>query len=368
MDFHRIILNIQRKYGKIVRITPNGVVVSDPETLWRINSARSSYTRSEWYASIRFNPYDDSVLSELDTAKHDKRKAKLMSGFSGKGLMDLEGNVDTQLAVLVDVLKSRISQGQGQAVVDIGRMLQYFQIDLVTFASMGKAWGNLPLDKDHFQYLAVADSVLREAVERRVNGGNVKDHGGDMLDEWLKHGLSPAEAEMDLSIQMPAGTETSITTIRGILMYLMISPRVYQKLKKEIADGIHDGRISSPIKNSEAKALPYLQAVIIEGMRMAPPLVFGFAKEVPPGGDIICGKAVPAGTEVYVNPMSLMRDQDVFGHDAEIFRPERFIDCNDDTKAKRMKVVDLNFGYGRWLCLGKALAWIELNKIFVEVS
>ncbi|RYP31633.1 hypothetical protein DL767_005640 [Monosporascus sp. MG133] len=342
MGFHRIVLDIERKYGKIARITPNGVLLSDPETLWRINSARSSYTRGEWYDSARVNPYGHSVLSETDTAKHDKRKAKLAFGFSGKGLMDLEGNVDTQLAVLMDVLKSRTSQGQGQAVVDIGRMLQYFQVDLIT--------------------------VLHEAVERRVNDGNVKHHGGDMLDEWLKHGISPAEAELDLSLQLPAGTETSISTIRSILMYLMTSPSVYQKLKKEIADGIQDGRISSPIKNSEAKSLPYLQAVINEGMRMAPPVTAGFPKKVPPGGDIICGKAVPAGTEVYHNFLSLMRDQDVFGHDVEIFRPERFIDCDDDTKAKRMKVVDLNFGYGRWLCLGKALAWMEMNKIFVEVS
>ncbi|RYP01151.1 hypothetical protein DL765_010874 [Monosporascus sp. GIB2] len=361
MGFHRILPDIQRKYGKIVRIQPNGVMLSDPETLWRINSARSSYTRGGWYSSIRFNPYGDSVFSEMDTAKHDKRKAKLAFGFSGKGLMDLEGNLDTQLAVLVNVLKSRTSQGQGQAIVDIGRMLQYFQVDLITFAGMGKAWGNLPLDKDHFH-------VLRKEVERRVSGGNVKDHGGDMLDEWFKHGISPAEAELDLSLQLPAGTETSITTIRGILMNLMTSPRVYQRLKREIADGLRDGRISSPIKNSEAKDLPYLQAVINEGMRMNPPVTAGFPKQVPPGGDIICGKAVPAGTEVHMNLISLMRDQDVFGHDAEIFRPERFIDCNDVTKAKRMKVVDLIFGYGRWMCLGKALAWMEMNKIFVEVS
>jgi hypothetical protein len=30
--------------------------------------------------------------------------------------------------------------------------------------------------------------------------------------------------------------------------------------------------------------------------------------------------------------------------------------------------LDLIFGYGRWGCLGKNVAWIELNKVFVEVS
>jgi cytochrome P450 len=78
-------------------------------------------------------------------------------------------------------------------------------------------------------------------------------------DEWLKHGLSPAEAELDLSLQMPAGTETSISTIRAILLYVMTTPVVYQKVKKEIVDGIRNGRISNPITNEEAKELPYLQ-------------------------------------------------------------------------------------------------------------
>jgi len=90
---------------------------------------------------------------------------------------------------------------------------------------------------------------------------------------------------LDLAILMPAGTETTVTTIRGTLLHLLSSPVVYQRLKQEIADGIKAGRVSRPITNDEAKAMPYLQAVISEGMRIVPPVVNGFAKKVPPGGD-----------------------------------------------------------------------------------
>ncbi|KAI1874386.1 hypothetical protein JX265_004594 [Neoarthrinium moseri] len=403
LRFHQTAEDLQKRYGKIVRITPTDVLISDPDNLWRINSARSSYTRGNWYGSIRFNPYGDSVFSELDTAKHDKRKAKLTFGFSGKGLLDIEGSVDQHIAVLVDVLKNRINEGNGQAIVDMGLLLQYFQVDLITLAGMGKAWGNLSSNKDHFQYLTTADKLfqfvhatsmvptfrtvlfsplflrlfgastttgwlgeIKKAVEQRVKGEKEQDVGGDMLEEWLKHDLSPTEAELDLSVQVPAGTETSITTIRGILMYLITSPSIYYKLKKEISDGIEHGHISRPIKNEEARNLPYLQAVLSEGMRMSPPLTAGFPKTVPPGGDVICGKILPAGTEVHTNYIALMKDEEVFGRDAEMFRPERFIDCDEATKARRKKVVDLNFGHGRWLCLGRVLALMELNKIFVE--
>lgn len=84
---------------------------------------------------------------------------------------------------------------------------------------------------------------------------------------------------------MPAGTETTVTAIRGTMLNLLSSPVVYQKLKQEISEGIKAGRISRPITNDQAKALPYLQAVIIEGMRMVPSVINGFAKKVPPGGD-----------------------------------------------------------------------------------
>lgn len=102
MAFHRYVRELREKHGGIVRISPDSVMISDSDTLWRINSARSSYSRGAWYGSTRMNPWGDSVFSEMDTVKHDKRKAKLAFGFSGKGLMDLEGNLNSQLGILID--------------------------------------------------------------------------------------------------------------------------------------------------------------------------------------------------------------------------------------------------------------------------
>lgn len=102
-------------------------------------------------------------------------------------------------------------------------------------------------------------------------------------------------------------------------------------------------------------------------MRISPPITTGFPKEVPAGGDVVCGKHLPAGTDVFINFGGMMRRKDVFGDDVDIFRPERFLDCDQATRARRIKTVDLNFGHGRWLCLGKVFAWMEMHKIFVEV-
>lgn len=76
---------------------------------------------------------------------------------------------------------------------------------------------------------------------------------------------------------------------------------------------------------------------------------------------------MPEGTEIHMNCISMLMNTDVFGADTEVFRPERFLECDDKQKTYMLKTIDLIFGYGRWLCLGKPLAMIELNKIFVEV-
>lgn len=101
---------------------------------------------------------------------------------------------------------------------------------------------------------------------------------------------------------------------------------------------------------------------------MIPPIIVGFPKRVPEGGDTICGKFVPAGTDICVNFLSMVRNKEVFGDDADTFRPERFLECDEAKKVELYKVVDLAFGHGRWMCPGKTIARIELDKIFVEVS
>jgi len=99
-----------------------------------------------------------------------------------------------------------------------------------------------------------------------------------------------------------------------------------------------------------------------------PPLPLGFPKRVPPQGDTILDKFIPGGTDIFVNTLSLFRNKEVFGADADFFRPERFLECSSEKKALLLKHIDFVFGNGRWLCAGKGLAWMELNKIFVEVT
>ena len=71
------------------------------------------------------------------------------------------------------------------------------------------------------------------------------------------------------------------------------------------------------------------------------------------------------------NIMHLCRNTEVFGEDAHIFNPDRWIAAARDDKeryAKMCRTGDLIFGNGKYECIGKHIAFLELNKVFVEVS
>ena len=81
------------------------------------------------------------------------------------------------------------------------------------------------------------------------------------------------------------------------------------------------------------------QAVIKESMRLHPGVSYPLEREVPDGGAQLCGVFIPGSTVVGVHAWVLHRDKDIFGEDAEGFRPERWIDAD----AEQLKKMDRGF-------------------------
>ena len=95
-----------------------------------------------------------------------------------------------------------------------------------------------------------------------------------------------------------AGSDTTATVIRATILFVITTPRVLWRLTAEIDEAVNDGSISSPIKDSEGRALPYLQACIKESLRFFPPVTGMFDMMVPPEGDTCNGVFLPGGTEI----------------------------------------------------------------------
>ena len=196
----------------------------------------------------------------------------------------------------------------------------------------------------------------------------------DMLGSFIKRGMTQEQLESETLTQITAGSDSTASALRMTLHYICTSPPVQSRLLSEVRTAIAQGRVSRPvILDTEARQLPYLQACIKEGLRLYPPVTGLLAKQVPPGGATIDGKFAPAGTWIGQNSWGMQRNRDIYGADVEVYRPERWFPA-DSSAAERSRVdrmtdtVGLVFGYGRFGCLGRGVAMMELNKALVEVS
>ena len=79
------------------------------------------------------------------------------------------------------------------------------------------------------------------------------------------------------------------------------------------------------------------------------------------------GVFLPAGTAIGHNLFGVMMSEDIFGSDAEIYCPERFLECDATKRAEMERTVELAFGSGRWMCAGKLVAFTQLSKVIFEL-
>lgn len=94
-----------------------------------------------------------------------------------------------------------------------------------------------------------------------------------------------------------------------------------------------------------------------------------FHKAVPVDGDKLCGEHLPHGTRVSTNGAmyAIGRAKAYWGADANVFRPERWLEADAATKQRMMDMLDLTWGGGAFMCPGKAIAVTEAGKAVAEV-
>lgn len=89
-----------------------------------------------------------------------------------------------------------------------------------------------------------------------------------------------------------AGSETTATALSTVTYYLLKTPPIMKMLSEEIRGAFQK---YEDITDRSTQRLPYLRAVILEGMRMYPPLPFPLPRVVPEGGDTVDGHHLPGG-------------------------------------------------------------------------
>ncbi|KAK0747071.1 cytochrome P450, partial [Schizothecium vesticola] len=118
-----------------------------------------------------------------------------------------------------------------------------------------------------------------------------------------------------------AGSETTATALSAITYYLLRTPKAMKNLRREIRTSF---KTYSDINSKSTLDLPYLGAVIQEGLRIYQPLPIALPRVVPEGGDTVDGHMLPAGVIISTNPIAASLDPGNL-EDHKTFKPERYL-------------------------------------------
>ncbi|OEL30933.1 Cytochrome P450 89A9 [Dichanthelium oligosanthes] len=162
-----------------------------------------------------------------------------------------------------------------------------------------------------------------------------------------------------------SSTEAVVACVEWTLARLVTEPEVQKKLHHELvtASDHRKGRVSE----DRLQDIPYLRAVILESLRLHPPLPL-IVREVRPEGVAAAGATPPPdGTPVrfLFNAEEIARDQKVWT-DPDEFRPERFLAGGEGEDVSPVPgpnkgIKMMPFGAGRRHCPGVGLSMIHVG-------
>ncbi|KAB1217563.1 hypothetical protein CJ030_MR3G002710 [Morella rubra] len=156
-----------------------------------------------------------------------------------------------------------------------------------------------------------------------------------------------------------AGHEATAVAASWCLMLLALHPEWQARIRREVAQVCPNGLadINSVLQ------LKTVTIVIHEVLRLYPPAAFVSreALEDTQVGNI----TVPKGVCLWTLIPTLHRDQNIWGPDANEFKPERF--TNGVSKACKFPQAYIPFGLGPRLCLGRNFAMVQLKIVLCLV-
>lgn len=323
--------DIHLKYGSAVRITPDEISFAKAEAWPEIFQTRPGHLpfpkNPVWWSAQPGQP--DSIISVKSTEDHTRIRRLLQHGFTERAVKDQEPILQHYAGMLIDRLRERATSAEanqdGGAALDIVQWLNFTTFDIVGDLSFGESFNCLRDSKyhpwvalifNHFRASALVAAVrfypLLNALLIKCLPKSVikiqRDHYQLVVDkvqrrlkfdverpDFMSHvirynddkGMSQSEIEATFNIDIVAGSETTATTLSGTLNHLIRNPDKLRALTREIRTSFTTEQI---ITLSALRGLPYLNAVLHEGLRLCPPISAGLPRIVPESGDAICGQ------------------------------------------------------------------------------
>lgn len=354
---------LHQRYGPIVRIQPDLIALIGDAQTWRQVYGFRSKDQQQWHKDLMF--YDRPVNGTPGPITavgqtHARMRKVLAKAFGDRAIKDYE----PRLQIWAACLRNRLAkQAETKEPTDMVKVLNFATFDIMSDLSFAEplhmlddgeyvpwvklVFGFLTLSTRlrAIRYLSSISNILLAIVIGRLPAIKrvMREHHrfiSDRVDKRLKTSVAQPdiwslitediEAPATLSLEeqysvaselMIAGTETTATTLVGVMFYLLRNPHWMAMLAQELRSQYSSCNIPTL---TSLQSNPTLNAVLHEGLRVYPPLPTGTPRIVPHGGAELKGYYLPENTRVAIYHHPTYTWEGNFRHPYE-FRPERWL-------------------------------------------
>ncbi|KAL7919277.1 cytochrome P450 [Trichoderma austrokoningii] len=413
-------LELHDKYGPVVRTAPNEVVCNSKETFDAIYKSSTPLDKGPWYEGTRLSsgvldlfirrPHIDGVhlVAETDMARYQLIRRSGGPAFTASNLKRYEYKVVEAMQRVCD----KLNRLNGEEV-KTSEWMHITALECLTSISwsgspdnilkQGHNWGDLELNvlfwrrstvlghlptlrvlldlfpmfkKYAFWILGlptkhshggiglpahIAPSLVRQLVHRSTSIENPSfENGQDLMEQLLAiHAKKPTfllrYARGMAGSSVAAGHDTTGSSLVSIICRICTSPDLQRRVEKECRGE------RMPLA-FEDRPSTVTSACVREAMRLQHVTNLSLSRVAPRNGLHVDGYFIPEGTILGCNPTTFARNKDLFGPDAGEFKPERWLNGDED-QLRTLERYSLLFGGQSRSCPGQNLARLIIGLV-----
>lgn len=291
------------------------------------------------FTTLAPNNQADNLITTSDAKFHLRVRTLLSNSFTEDSLQKQHPLIEHYADVLVARLHSLATKPESWkkgALVNMTDWLNFFTMDVIGDLAFGEPFGCLEKGEYHtwvrtlFSYLKgmslaaapryypTTEFLFQKLIPKSVLDGqrrhteyangminrrlDLKTNRPDFMTPFMKNNLNYENMSRDeilstFNFIIVGGSETTATTLTGIFNHLSRNERILKRLSTEIRSKFEKEK---DITITAIQGLPYLEAVINEGLRMCNPIPGGLPRVVPEGGDTYVGVYLPGGVRFFL--------------------------------------------------------------------
>lgn len=424
-DLPTVLHSAHQKYGPFVRIAPNEVDTNTAECIDVVyKKGGRHYLKSDFYDG--FTALRPNIFGTRDETHHSLRRRQMAHAFSHGSLVKMEYIFDRHVKALLDKLDKRAERGKSFHFEDVLRFysqdcngdlslgIQFRTQEhddpslvppLNDHIALAKLTGYVPWTKPSFdrfgkwlpwpylQRLLASRAWMRGEAARvtdlefrrtgrdkgQISPEEDEEPGRVNLFTGLVRAKDPDTGELierddvisNAITFLTAGSHSVSSTLEIMWWYLTHYPDIKKDIQAEL-DSVIGGIPGTnediqPFEGLETK-LPITNAFFLETYRLAPTFQHPAPRMTPPPTSprfptIIGDTLIPPNVAISASVLSLHRNKDIWGADADEFKPIRW----SRSPAKDNVGLLGHFGWGHRACIGRNQSLIMLWKGMVEV-